>query len=289
MAADADEARVRALLRAHPDGREIAAAPFRAIAGGALNRCWRVDTDVGPRFVRLASEAARGLGADWESEAALLAVANRAGLAPAPMLTVPAAGLLVSEFVPGRVLTRDEARRPALLTAIGRLLRKLHDLAPSPGIRRLDFATQARTLEAQLDAATYAGFATQATAVFARLEAGQGAAVPCHNDVHAENIIEHDRRLLLVDWEYGGVGDAVYDLAGCVVHLALDAAQRDLLLDAYDAEVPRVRMRDACWGYDYVQWLWYRVAANRSGERGEGALTEAAVTAQRLERSRGCA
>src|SRR5688500_15805267 len=179
MGAEADEVRVRALLRAHPDGREIATAPFWPIEGGALNRCWRAETARGPVFVRLAHGEARRLGADWESEAALLAIANRAGLAPAPVFTVPAAGLLVTQLLPGRSLPGDEAQSPTRVAAIGRLRRGLHHLAPSPGIRRLDFATQARTLESQLDAATYAAFATQAAAVFARLEAGQGAPVPC--------------------------------------------------------------------------------------------------------------
>ncbi len=280
MATDADEARVRALLGAHPVGREIAAAPFRPIAGGALNRCWRAETASGPVFVRLALEEARRLGADWESEAALLAVAHRAGLAPAPLLTVPTAGLLVSEFVPGRVLAREEARGPQQLVRIARLLREVHDLAPSPGIRRLDFATQARTLESQLDAATYARFAAQAAAVFARLEGEQGTPVPCHNDVHAENMLEHDRRLLLVDWEYGGLGDAVYDLAGCAIHLALDAGQRERLLDAYGARSQAARLDDACWAYDYVQWLWYRVASAVPGERNARALGQAASAAE---------
>src|SRR5688500_4835302 len=198
------------------------------------------------------------------------------------------AGLLVSEFVPGRILTRDEARSPARVAAIGHLLRELHDLAPSPGIRRLDFATQARTLESQLGASSHAAFATQAAAVFARLEAGQGAPVPCHNDLHAQNILEHDRRLLLVDWEYGGLGDPVYDLAGCVIHFALGAAQRELLLDAYGMRAPRARLRDACWAYDYVQWLWYRVAAGQPGDRSADVLAEAAsAVARRLERSQG--
>jgi hypothetical protein len=51
-----------------------------------------------------------------------------------------------------------------------------------------------------------------------------------------------------------------------VIHLALDAAQRELLLDAYGVQSPGARLRDACWAYDYVQWLWYRVAAGRPAE-----------------------
>ncbi len=231
-------------------------------------------------FVRLALDEARRLGADWESEVALLAIAHRAGLAPAPLLTVPTAGLLVTEFVPGRVLTREDARNPTQLVRIARLLRELHSLAPSPGIRRLVFAAQARTLESHLGAATHGQFVAQAAVVFARLEAEQGTSVPCHNDVHAENMLEDERRLLLVDWEYGGLGDPVYDLAGCAIHLALDAGQRERLLDAYGAPSQAERLDDACWAYDYVQWLWYRVASAGTGEGNATVLGQAASAAQ---------
>lgn len=278
-AADA-EARARVLLAAHPEGRMLAYAPFQPIASGAFNRCWRADTPRGAYFVRLADEAARGLGAGWESEAVLLGIAGEAGVAPRALLTVPGAGLLASEFLPGSTLTTREARAPARLAAIGRLLRRVHELPPSPAIRRLDFEVQARTLEAQLDPADVARFRTQSSAVFERLESERVRAVPCHNDVHAANLLLSASRLVLVDWEYCGLGDPIFDLAGLANHLALDAAQRALLLGAYGSPVGTARLDDAAWAYDYVQWLWYR-AARVARDEGATALAEAAA---RLDR-----
>jgi hypothetical protein len=148
---DPHEARVRALLRAHPEGLQIAEAPFVPIGGGAFNRCWRADTAEGPRFVRLAGEEARRLGADWDSELALLRTASRAGLAPVPLLAVPAACLLVTEYIHSRAPADPATAEPARLRQIGTLLRAVHRLAPTAGTRLLDFATQARRLEAELD------------------------------------------------------------------------------------------------------------------------------------------
>jgi thiamine kinase-like enzyme len=86
---------------------------------------------------------------------------------------------------------------------------------------------------------------------------------------------------VLVDWEYCGIGDPVFDLAGLASHLGLDAAQRAQLLEAYGSQGVGVRLADACWAYDYVQWLWYRVAVSRSVARNSTALVEAASAAER--------
>jgi thiamine kinase len=280
-ASDAPEVQARALLAAHPEGRALAALLFRPLAGGALNRSWRVGTADRACYVRLAEPEARHLGADWESEAVLLDIASAAGLAPRPLIAVPAAGLLVCEFLDGRVLSALEARTPSRIEAIGRLLRAVHELPPSAGIRKLDFAVQARALEARLDAADRARFRGESGAVFERLTAGRGPAVPCHNDVHAENLLDTESRLVLVDWEYGGVGDAVFDLAGLASHLSLDAAQRAHLLDAYGSREAGMRLTDACWAYDYVQWLWYRAAAQGVGRGDVSPLVEAGLGIER--------
>jgi len=284
MNRDPHEARVRALLRAHPEGLQIAEAPFVPVGGGAFNRCWRADTEEGPRFVRLAGEEARRLGADWDSELALLRIASRGGLAPVPLLAVPAAGLLVTEYIQSRAPADAATAEPARLRQIGGLLRAVHRLAPTAGIRLLDFATQARRLEAGLDrdGALETRLGARAARVFARLHDGHGDAVPCHNDVHQANILDDGRRLRLVDWEYGGIGDPVFDLAGLASHHALDDEGISVVLDGYGSGLDRARLREACWAYDYVQWLWHRLASRVSGARGSASRAAAETLAIRL-------
>jgi thiamine kinase len=281
---DPHEARVRALLRAHPDGPRLAEAPFVAVGGGAFNRCWRADTAEGPRFVRLAGEEARRLGADWDSELVLLRIASGSGLAPAPLLAVPGAGLLVTEYIQHRAPVESATAEPVRLRRVGALLRAVHGLASVGGIRRLDFATQARKLEVELDrdAALDAHLRARAARVFARLRADRGDAVPCHNDVHDANVLDDGRRLRLVDWEYGGLGDPLFDVAGFASHDALGDEEIGLLLDGYGSSLDRARLREACWGYDYVQWLWHRVAARVAGARGAESQAAAEILGVRL-------
>jgi thiamine kinase-like enzyme len=56
------------------------------------------------------------------------------------------------------------------------------------------------------------------------------AKVFCHNDPYFLNFLD-DGSLWVIDWEYAGMGDPMYDLAG--VGNVLDDAGRDLLLESY--------------------------------------------------------
>ena len=60
-------------------------------------------------------------------------------------------------------------------------------------------------------------------------------ASPCHNDLLAGNIIctQSDGRLMLVDWEYAGMGHPYFDLANLSVNNGFDERTDERLLSAY--------------------------------------------------------
>ena len=57
--------------------------------------------------------------------------------------------------------------------------------------------------------------------------------VPCHNDLLADNYIEQDDRLRLVDWEYSGNGDPAFELGNTCRELDYDDARLRELCQAY--------------------------------------------------------
>jgi thiamine kinase-like enzyme len=59
----------------------------------------------------------------------------------------------------------------------------------------------------------------------------------CHNDVMPANLIDDGARLWLVDWEYGGMGHPLFDLANASVNAAFGDADDEALLEAYRGEV----------------------------------------------------
>lgn len=261
--ADPDRARAAAEVR-DLLAEDSVTAPFSAgalypIFWGLSNYAWQAEAGGRRAFVRLARPGMQRLGADHEHESRILPQVVAAGLAPRVLRCEPSSRLLVTEWV--------EVARAGLghVSAAAAALARLHALDAGPDWRRLDFAAQARGLEANLprDSAA-AGLADSAQAIFDRLASGAGSAVPCHHDLSPLNLLnDAGGRCWLVDWEYAGAGDPVYDLASYASQHALDARGRGRFAQAYvcaGGRIDAVRLALATWAFDYVQWLWYRAA-----------------------------
>jgi thiamine kinase-like enzyme len=259
---EAEEAGLRALLARLPATRTIADGRLTRLEGGLSNRAWRLDdAREASWFVRLGHPDAARLGVDRASECLVLGAVSRAGIAPEVVACEPAAGLLVTRFVAGRPWQGDDVHRAGNLRRVAERLRCLHSLAVPPGVVEVSYARQARRLAAGLPEPTdrEAMLHDRAGRVFALLGAHSRAPALCHNDLHHLNMLD-DGRLWLVDWEYGGRGDPLFDLAGFLALHELGPAATAAFLASYgDLPAADLAVLDAArWAFDYVQWLWYR-------------------------------
>ena len=284
--AESTERIARAALATHAAARAIAGAPFTVIRGGLSNHAWRVDHDGCSYFVRLGGSGSESLGVDRRSECLLVGAVSAAGLAPDVVMCDPGADLLVTRLVSAETWTRQAARETGNLRRIGAALRILHSLPLRPGIRPVNFAAQARFLEDQLGVAGSAQAALRrvAATAFETLAGRQAMVALCHNDLHHLNILDDVERLWLVDWEYGGCGDPLFDLASFLCQHESTHEERQVLLDAYasDSVASIDLVEAACRAFDYVQWLWYRLrGANDPGDAA-GHSCRADVISQRL-------
>ncbi len=57
--------------------------------------------------------------------------------------------------------------------------------------------------------------------------------VPCHNDPLCENWVRGTERMYLVDWEYAGMNDPMWDLADLSIEAEYGGYEDELLLDIY--------------------------------------------------------
>jgi thiamine kinase-like enzyme len=279
---DAPVKAVRAALAEHRETRGLADVALEPVTGGLSNHAWRAEQGGRSYFVRLGGPHSISLGVDRYSERTLLEVVAAAGLAPGLVTCDPANGLLVTEFVAGAPWRREDARMPRNVARIGEILRRLHGMPLPSGIRRISFRAQARQLEAQLAAAGVADpmLARIAESAFDVLRARHDRISVCHNDLHHLNVLDDGARLWLVDWEYGGCGDPLFDLASFASQHESTSEDRAVLLEeAYgDAGVAAsTALGAACTAFDYVQWLWYRlwVACNGDADGGYGARAAA--------------
>lgn len=232
---------------------------WREIAGGRTNRSYLVRTQAGRFVLRLDAESAGPLGLDRETELRIQRRAAEAGLAAAVVYADPAAGILISEYLPGPVWTRESLEDNRNLEVLADVLRAVHALPLSGS--RLDAAAIARRYMAALPADR-----AREPAVVDALRVAE-AAPPvenyacCHNDVVASNIVGAGRSRLL-DWEYASDNDAYFDLASTVGYHGLEQGRADVLLAAYTGAPPgehRERLEAQLRRYKALESLWFAV------------------------------
>ena len=173
------------------------------------------------------------------------------------------AGVCLRRFLPGRAWTADDLRDAGSLERLAALLRQLHALPPVG--EPFDPGAAVRRYAAQLGNPEAAALAERALAVLEDARGGLGRSALCHNDLVAENMLETALGgLVLIDWEYAGIGDPWFDLAIVVRHHDLDARLARGFLDAYlqrtaDGEEYGQLVR-LCTFYGNLLELWnYRV------------------------------
>jgi thiamine kinase len=259
---DPEQARLRELLRGRAATQVLADGAMTRLTGGLSNQAWRVEHGGQAWLARLGYADAERLGVNRHSECALTAVVAAAGFAPDVLACDPPTGLLVTRYIDGRTWQASDATEPRNLARVGSLLARLHTLPPAPGIAVVSYAEQARHLASTIPASdpTVAVLRHRADQAFERIEQRKPRRALCHHDLHHLNFVDTGGRLWLVDWEYGGVGDPLFDVAGFLALHELGAAETDLLLGAYGAgaSINRGVLEEAQWAFDYVQWLWYR-------------------------------
>jgi thiamine kinase-like enzyme len=229
-------------------GQDVAIEP---LGGGITNRNFKVETD-GRRFVlRIGGKDTELLGIDRSAEHAASRVAADLGLGPEVVAFVEPEGYLVTRYVDGEVGKVDVAR-------VGAALRLLHDGPAFPG-----HFDSFRVVEAYRATAAEHGIGVPSAYVPAKALANQiehrrshVPRRPCHNDLLNANFIDDGGRLVLVDWEYAGMGDPFFDLGNFAVNHELTEESEQALLSAYgsndaDALVLMRFMsdfREAMWG-----------------------------------------
>lgn len=171
-----------------------------------------------------------------DRERAASVAAHAAGLSP-EVIHVEA-GIMVMRFVEGRVFTEADLR--ANIARLVPLLKSCHRdvaerFAGPPNFFWVFHVIRdyARTLEAA--GSPLASGLRRHLEAARELEAAQ-APMPIvfgHHDLLPGNVIDDGRRLWLIDWEYGGFGTPMFDLANLSSNGAFTRDDDDALLDAY--------------------------------------------------------
>jgi thiamine kinase-like enzyme len=259
-----------------------------------------------PAAARAAAHVPIGVDREWECR--VLAVASAAGIAPVIERCEPRLGVLVARWEEGHALSAEEARRPDTGARVAELARRVHALA-LPGnarvLRAADWIKHYRDALTRLPIDTRRAPRTQqdlaAGADLRQAEAerrlGALEALPhppgvlCHSDLHPANLVASERGLVLLDWEYAHVSEALWDLAGWACNNDLEREARALLLASYLGRPALAseerRLEDLAWLYDYVCLLWSALYCGATDASDQLILERGRALAARLARPAG--
>ncbi len=151
----------------------------------------------------------------------------------------PTDGLMVTRFIDGAATMNAERFRD--LGAVGRAGRAFRQLHTTAAPFATDFTLfpmidEYKALLASKGATLPEGYddvQRQAEVVRAALESVLAPLVPCHCDPLCENFLDIGDRMYLIDYEYSGNFDPMWDLGDFSVEAWLDEEQDDALMRAY--------------------------------------------------------
>jgi thiamine kinase-like enzyme len=221
----------------------------RELDGGITNRNFLVTFGDVEYVVRRPGKDTELLGIDRDAERIANEAAARLGIAPAVALAL--GDCLVTRFVACRTIGAGElAASLDDVDELARALRSFHDCGVRlPSRFRVPALLDDYAAAVRARGGVVAGEYDEAVRVAARICDALGPAQvrPCHNDLLAGNVIRsrEDGRLLIVDWEYAGMGDPRFDLGNLSVNNQFGEAADERLLHAYYGRAPSDAQRAA--------------------------------------------
>lgn len=181
------------------------------------------------------------------NEAVAARAAAEAGVSPALVHFDPASGVLVTRFIEGVATMTPASFRAVAGTPAraGTAFRQLHDSgAEFPFRFELfamidDYLKILSTKDVVLPLGYHDVVRAAGSSVRSALAAHPLPLVACHCDPLCENFLDTGTRMWIVDWEYSGMNDPMWDLGDLSVEAGFDADQEEEMIRAYFGGEPR--------------------------------------------------
>ena len=249
------------VLRAVPELRDPSAV--EPLAGGLTNTNYKVVANGRAFVVRISGKDTGLLAIDRENEVHNTIAAAETGVGAPVVAALPEHDALVLEFLDGEVMDAEKLRRGDRLEAIATACRRLH--AGRRFLHDFDMFDIQRGYVAVVRERgfrlpdRYDEFEPQVRALERAMRVRTEDTVPCNNDLLAENFIEVDGAMRLIDYEYSGNNEPSFELGNIWSESNLSAAQLEELVTHYYGRPLRNKVaRARLWGlmskYGWTLW-----------------------------------
>ncbi|CTQ52459.1 thiamine kinase [Roseibium album] len=231
-------------LRSAPQFEQVTSAKCITRLGGLTNMVHRVDLADQSVIVRIPGENTEEY-IDRAVEKHNAEAAARAGVSAEVLFGDAATGVMISRTIEGiETMTPDLFRsRTGSPDRAGVALAKLHASGETFQFRFElfsmieDYLKVLSTKDVTLPEG-YHDVVASAMPVQKVLAAVDLPLAPCHCDPLCENFLDDGAKMWIVDWEYSGMNDPLWDLGDLSVEAGMDTAQDAEMMEAYFGRPP---------------------------------------------------
>ncbi len=149
-------------------------------------------------------------------------------------------GEKISQFIDNSITLQETLiKEPKYMEASARLLRKLHDYKIQIDVKFdvfekiEDYEKLIRAVKPDCFWEDYLEMKQLIETLKAEIRNLKVETVLCHNDPLCENFIVNESRMYLVDWEYAGTNDPLWDVADVVIEANFSEAQEQQFYNFY--------------------------------------------------------
>jgi thiamine kinase-like enzyme len=215
-------------------GKTVAIHP---LSGGLTNTNYRVEVDGVPYVVRIPGANTDLLAVDRANEYHNTKAAAQAGVGPTVAHYLADENVMVLEFIHGRTMSIPALKEPGMPTRIAESLKKLHTGPPFLHdfnmFRLTEFYLKVVDDHAVRIPDRFRDYMAAVSRIETAFTRHPLSAVPCHNDLLAENYIDDGNMLWIVDYEYSGNNDPTFELGNTCQEQQYDEARIVEMCAAY--------------------------------------------------------
>ena len=232
--------------------------------GGMTNHSYKVTRPDGREYLlRIPGEGTEEM-INRGDERKSTELACRLGI-DAPLLYFGDDGRKVMEFIRNpQPMDEEVMRRPENLKQAAEIFYRLHTCGEDTGVRFevFEMAELYEKIIREGGVAFYGDYEeVKKTVMDVKVEVdagGEAPRVPCHNDSLTGNwVLREDGKLFLIDWEYSGMNEAMWDLSCLSIEAAYTPADDEVLLNTYYGREATVEEKKRFFAAKlYVDYLW---------------------------------
>ena len=231
--------------------------------GGLTNHTYKVVLEDGGEYiVRIPGEGTEEMIARSD-EVVSTKLACDLGI-DAELLYFGENGAKVTQYIPNAItMSAELLHEPRHIEQVAQIFRTMHRCGTDTGIPFEVFAMAQSYEKIIRDNSVhmfddYQETKAEVMAIKAEIDSSfEIQKVPCHNDPLCENWVEGNGRMYLVDWEYAGMNDGMWDIADVSIEAKFDDTCDKMLLRAYTGREPDIMdEKHFLANKIYVDYLW---------------------------------